>query len=87
MPNRNEERHVSTKNMLVVSFEKGKQDWKRGGDRRGSRNGGKGMGEHKGFPPPAKPTVTVECQNRKLSTSFEPLLRQDTSMFLRTKWI
>lgn len=40
MPNRNKERHVSTKNMLVVSFEKGKQDWKRGGDRKGSRNWG-----------------------------------------------
>lgn len=72
MPNRNEERHVSTKNMLMVGFEKEKQDWKRGG--RGG--GGAGMGgAHKGFPPPpAKPTVTVECQNRKLSTSFEPLL-------------
>jgi hypothetical protein len=72
MPNKNAERHMSTKNMLRLFVKKRKERLE---ERRGEEEDGAGMeeegmgGVHKGFPcPPPKPTVTVECQNRKFST-------------------
>lgn len=89
MPNKNMERHMSSKGMLLAIFEKRKVRWerKRGGEsRRMRQEEGRGEGVPLHLPPPLpSPSLTVECLNRIFSLSFELLLLQDTSMFPR--WI
>lgn len=86
MSNKNMERHKSSKGTLLAFFEKRKVRWKRkrGGERRRTRQEeGRGEGDPLHPLPPPPPSLTVECLTRIFSSSFEPPLLQDTSMFLR----
>lgn len=86
MPSKNTERHKSSKGTLLAIFEKRKVRGKRkrGGERKRTRQEeGRGEGVPLHPPPLPPPSLTVKCLNRIFSSSFEPLLLQDTSMFPR----
>ena len=88
MPNKNAERHMSTKNMLRLFVKKRKERLE---ERRGEEEDGAGMEEEgmggciKGSLVLLRSPLSLWNVKTENSPQFEPLLRQDTSMFSR--WI